>query len=162
MKLKLGFKQMLAAANAAIETVSVPDAIQIHGEAGYAFIDIREEGERAKSTIAGSVHVPRGFLEFQADPDSPMHNRVFSSGDRLVLFCASGGGQRSRQRPWSIWGSPMSAIWLAVWPRGRKPGARRSERTSRAGSRSSGSGRFSRPYRRFPDQCGHRSCACRA
>jgi rhodanese-related sulfurtransferase len=91
MKLKLGFKQMLAAANAAIETVSVPDAIQIHGEAGYAFIDIREEGERAKSTIAGSVHVPRGFLEFQADPDSPMHNRVFSSGDRLVLFCASGG-----------------------------------------------------------------------
>lgn len=91
MELKLGFKKMLAAANAAIETVSVPDAVQVHGESGYSFIDIREESERARGTIAGSVHVPRGFLEFQADPDSPMHNPVFSSGDRLVLFCASGG-----------------------------------------------------------------------
>lgn len=91
MELKLGFKKMLAAANAAIETVSVPDAVQVHGEPGYSFIDIREESERARGTIAGSVHVPRGFLEFQADPDSPMHNPVFSSGDRLVLFCASGG-----------------------------------------------------------------------
>lgn len=91
MELKHGFKKMLAEANAAIETVSVPDAIQAHGEAGYSFIDIREGAERAQGTIAGSVHVPRGFLEFQADPESPMHNQVFSSGDRLVLFCASGG-----------------------------------------------------------------------
>ena len=91
MELKHGFKKMLAEANAAIETVSVPDAVQIHGEPGYSFIDIREESERAKATISASVHVPRGFLEFQADPESSMHNPVFSSGNRLVLFCASGG-----------------------------------------------------------------------
>jgi len=91
MELKLGFKKMLAEANAAIETVSVSDAIQIDGESGYCFIDIREGNERAASTIQGSVHVLRGFLEFHADPDSPMHNPAFSAGDRLVLFCASGG-----------------------------------------------------------------------
>ena len=91
MELKLGFKKMLAEANAAIETISVSDAIQIDGESGYCFIDIREGNERAASTIQGSVHVPRGFLEFHADPDSPMHNPAFSAGDRLVLFCASGG-----------------------------------------------------------------------
>jgi len=91
MQLKHGFKKMLAEANAAIETVSVPDAIQVHGEDGYVFIDIREGAERETGTIAGSVHVPRGFLEFHADPESPMHNPVFSGGDRLVLFCASGG-----------------------------------------------------------------------
>jgi rhodanese-related sulfurtransferase len=91
MSLKHGFKQMLAEANAAIETVAVKDAIAVHGEAGYTFIDIREGAEREQGTIAGSVHTPRGFLEFHADPDSPMHNPVFSSGDRLVLFCASGG-----------------------------------------------------------------------
>jgi rhodanese-related sulfurtransferase len=91
MALKRGFKQMLAEANAAIEAVSVQDAIGIVGEAGYTFIDIREGEERAKGTIAGSVHVPRGFLEFRADPDSPLHDPVFANGDRFVLFCASGG-----------------------------------------------------------------------
>ena len=91
MELKHGFKKMLAEANAAIETVSVQDAIAVHGEPGYTFIDIREGEERAKGTIAGSVHVPRGFLEFRADPESQMHDPVFSKGDRLVLFCASGG-----------------------------------------------------------------------
>ncbi|MGB0571873.1 MAG: rhodanese-like domain-containing protein [Alphaproteobacteria bacterium] len=82
---------MLAEANPAIETVAIKDAIAVHGEAGYTFIDIREGVEREQGTIAGSVGKPRGFLEFHADPDSPMHNPVFSSGDRLVLFCASGG-----------------------------------------------------------------------
>lgn len=91
MTLKHGFKQMLAEANAMIETVAVKDAISAHGEAGYTFVDIREGAEREQGTIAGSVHTPRGFLEFHADPDSPMHNPVFSSGNRLVLFCASGG-----------------------------------------------------------------------
>jgi rhodanese-related sulfurtransferase len=91
MELKHGSKKMLTEANAAIETLSVKDAIAVHGEPGYTFIDIREGEERAKGTIAGSVHVPRGFLEFRADPESPMHDPVFSKGDRLVLFCASGG-----------------------------------------------------------------------
>jgi rhodanese-related sulfurtransferase len=91
MALKHGFKQMLAEANAAIKTVAVKDALALIGEEGYAFIDIREGEERARGTIPGSAHVPRGFLEFRADPDSQMHDPVFSSGDRLVLFCASGG-----------------------------------------------------------------------
>ncbi|MEK9832486.1 MAG: rhodanese-like domain-containing protein [Rhodospirillaceae bacterium] len=91
MSPKHGFKQMVAEANAVIETVSVKDALAVVGEAGYTFIDIREGDEREQGTIAGSVHVPRGFLEFHADPESPMHNPVFASGDRLILFCASGG-----------------------------------------------------------------------
>jgi rhodanese-related sulfurtransferase len=70
MELKHGFKKMLAEANAAIETVSVQDAIAAHGELGCTFIDIREGEERAKGTIADSVHVPRGLLEFRADPES--------------------------------------------------------------------------------------------
>ncbi|MDA0786713.1 MAG: rhodanese-like domain-containing protein [Proteobacteria bacterium] len=91
MTLRHGFKKMIAEANAVIETVAVKDAIALVGEAGYTFIDIREAEERAKGTIPGSVHAPRGFLEFHADPESAAHNPVFSSGDRLILFCASGG-----------------------------------------------------------------------
>lgn len=91
MALKHGFKQMLAEANAAIETIAVKDALAIYGEEGYLFVDIREGEERNQGTIPGSVHVPRGFLEFHVDPESPAHNPKLATDDRLVLFCASGG-----------------------------------------------------------------------
>ena len=36
------------------------------------------------------MHVPRGFLEFQADPTSPTHRPELGGGKRLVLYCGSG------------------------------------------------------------------------
>ena len=38
----------------------------------------------------GAVHVPRGLIEFQADPASPSHNAELAGGKKLVLYCASG------------------------------------------------------------------------
>lgn len=90
--LKRGFKQLLAEANAAIDTVSVHDALSMVGDQGIVFVDIRETVELQQSgKVKGAVHAPRGFLEFQADPESPMHIAPLSSGKRLVLYCASGG-----------------------------------------------------------------------
>ena len=87
-----GFKQMLAEANAMIETISVEDAQALVGDADVVFVDVRETVERQKSGgIKGSVHVPRGFLEIIADPETPMHNDSLASGKRLVLYCGSGG-----------------------------------------------------------------------
>ncbi len=91
MELKRGVKQMLAEANAQIDTVSVHDAVKLVEDPEVIFVDIREQAERLQGTVPGSVHAPRAFLEFQADPQSDMHNRVFSSGRRLLLFCRSGG-----------------------------------------------------------------------
>lgn len=90
--IKHGFKAMLAEANAVIETISVDEALGRVGDPTAVFVDIRESAERAKEgSIPGSVHAPRAFLEFIADPESPMHNEALSSGKQLVLFCASGG-----------------------------------------------------------------------
>lgn len=90
--IKQGFKQMLAEANAVIDTISVHDALERMEDPDTVFVDIRESAERAKDgAIPGSVHAPRAFLEFIADPEGPMHNDVFASGKDLVLFCASGG-----------------------------------------------------------------------
>ncbi len=87
-----GFKQMLTEANAVIETVSVADAMYLLEEDDVYFVDIRETVERQQAgTIAGAIHAPRGFLEFIADPEGPMHMPEFSGGKRLILFCASGG-----------------------------------------------------------------------
>ncbi len=87
-----GFKKMLAEANAVIETTSVQDALGLVGDSNVAFIDIRETVERQQTgSVQGAVHAPRGLLEFIADPEGPMHNDVFASGKKLLLFCASGG-----------------------------------------------------------------------
>ncbi len=87
-----GFKQMLAEANAVIETISVADAQALVGNADVVFVDVRETVERqASGGIKDSVHVPRGFLEIIADPETPMHVDSLASGKRLVLYCGSGG-----------------------------------------------------------------------
>lgn len=91
MALKKGFKQMLAEANAAIDTIAVHDALALADDADCLFVDIRHSEEREAGAVAGAVHAPRGFLEFMADPESPMHKSEFSSGKRLILYCASGG-----------------------------------------------------------------------
>lgn len=87
-----GFRQLLAEANAAIETISVDDALALVGDPGVTFVDVRETVEVQQTGIVpGAVHAPRGFLEFHADPESPAHNPALGSGNRLVLYCGSGG-----------------------------------------------------------------------
>jgi len=87
-----GFRQMLAEANAMIETISVDDAQALVGDPDVVFVDVRETVERQTSGgIKGSVHAPRGFLEIIADPETPMHIDSLASGKRLVLYCGSGG-----------------------------------------------------------------------
>lgn len=86
-----GFKQMLAEANAVIETVSVHVAKDLQGGSDVIFVDVREAHERAQGYVPGSVHAPRGFLEFIADPEGPMHDPAISPDKRLVLYCATGG-----------------------------------------------------------------------
>jgi rhodanese-related sulfurtransferase len=82
---------MMATANAVIDTISVHDALPLASDENVIFVDVREAAERAQGTIPGSIHAPRGFLEFIADPQGPMHKPEFASGKRLVVFCASGG-----------------------------------------------------------------------
>ncbi|MFO1352294.1 MAG: rhodanese-like domain-containing protein [Gammaproteobacteria bacterium] len=90
--LKRGFKQMLAEANAAIETLSVADAIKLVDDPKVALIDIRDKAEvQQTGGIKGATHASRGLLEFHADPDSPMYNPAFDQNKKLVLYCASGG-----------------------------------------------------------------------
>ena len=91
MKLKKSVKDFMAEAAQQVETISVRDAMAL-SDAEVAIIDVRDAGElKREGRIPHSVHVPRGMLEFMADPDLPYHNEVFSSGKKLVLHCASGG-----------------------------------------------------------------------
>jgi rhodanese-related sulfurtransferase len=87
-----GYKQLIAEANAVIETIPVTEAIQLLPNKDVVFVDIRDLPELERDgRIPGSVHASRGLLEFYADPESPYHKEVFASGKKLLLYCASGG-----------------------------------------------------------------------
>jgi len=89
--LKKGHKQFLAEANASIDSMPVAIALGMVEDDDVTFVDVREAQEREGGYIPGSVHVPRGFLEFMADPESPMHKPNLTQEKTLVLYCASGG-----------------------------------------------------------------------
>jgi rhodanese-related sulfurtransferase len=94
MALKKSAMQLVAEAEAEIETISAEDAKRLVGDENTVIVDLRDIRELWNiGTIPGSVHAPRGMLEFWVDPESPYHREVFASGKKLIFFCA--GGLRS-------------------------------------------------------------------
>ncbi len=90
--LKKGARAMVSEAMAEIETLSVEEAKLQHGRDGVVFVDLRDGTERQRSGyVPGSIHTSRGMLEFQVDPESPMHNPAFATGKRIIFYCGSGG-----------------------------------------------------------------------
>ena len=85
---------MVADAKSRIQGLSKEEA-QREFEAGEALIvDIRDVRERwREGTIPGARHVPRGMLEFWADPASEYYKRYMDPQRRTILYCA--GGLRS-------------------------------------------------------------------
>ena len=121
----MGFKQMLVEADAVIETISVEDALALVEQSDVTFVDVREVAEVQKSgMIAGAVHAPRGFLEFLADPESPMFNAALGGEQRLVLYCGSGGRSTLAAKTMAELGRPnvchMAGGW-AAWTNVRGP-----------------------------------------
>jgi len=85
-------QSMLAEAEAAVPRISPDEAKALVGKADVLFLDVREPGEVATSgKVPGAVAVPRGLVEFRADPASPMHDAAFDRAKTVVAYCASGG-----------------------------------------------------------------------
>jgi rhodanese-related sulfurtransferase len=84
-------KELVAAANTRVITVRAKDALSLVGDSETVFVDLRDSAELHRDgKIPGAVNVNRGTLEFALDPTSPNHNSVFSSGNKIVFYCASG------------------------------------------------------------------------
>jgi rhodanese-related sulfurtransferase len=90
----VGYRQLCAQAENMIQTVSVEEAIDMHGRDDVTIVDIRDVRElQREGRIPGSAHCPRGMLEFWIDPGSPYHKEMFSEDRTFVFLCA--GGLRS-------------------------------------------------------------------
>ena len=83
--------ELVAAANALVPRVTGEQAQQMMAE-GAVLLDIRDSAELAETGKAvGSLHIPRGSLEFKADPASPSYEPRLQPGTPIVLHCAAGG-----------------------------------------------------------------------
>ena len=94
MPIKKGYKQLLAEAEARIETLTAAQAITEHGRDGVVFVDLRDPREMDREgKMPNAFACTRGMLEFWIDTESPYHKPVFAEDKRFVFFCA--GGWRS-------------------------------------------------------------------
>ena len=88
---KIGYKELVAASEARIRTISAAEAIEKQGSDDVVFVDLRDVRElQREGGIPGAFHCPRGLLEFWIDPESPYHHAVFAEAKEFVFFCNLG------------------------------------------------------------------------
>ncbi|HEX7035968.1 MAG TPA: rhodanese-like domain-containing protein [Pseudomonadales bacterium] len=91
MTLKIGYKALLEAAEREIRTLTVEEALDLHGRDDVQFVDIRDIRElQREGRIPGAFHATRGMLEFWIDPESPYYKDVFGADKTFVFYCQSG------------------------------------------------------------------------
>jgi rhodanese-related sulfurtransferase len=85
-------KQMVEAANVVVPRIEPAQAQEMIAKGDTVVVDVRDAPEVEKSgKVAGAVHIPRGMLEFRADPDSPYYDQNFATDTTVIVYCASGG-----------------------------------------------------------------------
>lgn len=85
-------KSMLGEAEAAVPRISPADATGLVGRSDAVFLDVREPPEVAASgKVPGALAIPRGLVEFRADPESQLHDARFDRAKTIIAYCASSG-----------------------------------------------------------------------
>lgn len=89
-QLQITSQDLLEESRQRIEEVSAEQAQEEHG-GDVVFLDVRDEIEvREDALIPGAIHVPRGLIEFKADPTSDYHENVFDPETRYICYCTVG------------------------------------------------------------------------
>jgi rhodanese-related sulfurtransferase len=84
--------QLVQAANAVVPRITAAQARELIARGDVLIVDVREASEvQQTGKVSGAVHVPRGLLEFVADPQSPSRNPRFETATPVIVYCAGGG-----------------------------------------------------------------------
>ena len=85
-------QDFLKEANEIVEKIDTLDAIKKHGSDETIFIDVRDSGDIQKTgTIKDALTIPRGFIEFAADDQTPYFNTKLNKNSEIILVCGAGG-----------------------------------------------------------------------
>ena len=93
--LKKSSKAIVDEALKEISTLGLKEVKTLIDEKACTLVDLRDIREiYNEGGIADALHIPRGFLEFWVDPESPYYQKDrFDDNKKILLFCAM--GQRS-------------------------------------------------------------------
>ncbi len=84
-------KEMVAAANAVVPKITPAQAKKMIDGGDVVVVDVRDAAEVEQTgKVPGAIHIPRGMLEFRADPDSPYHNPALAKDKPVLVYCAAG------------------------------------------------------------------------
>jgi rhodanese-related sulfurtransferase len=86
----MSLAEMIDSARARIRNLSADEVAAELDEAGAVLIDVREPTETANGTIPGALLVPRGMLEFHADPTSAYYLPELQPDRPVIVYCRSG------------------------------------------------------------------------
>ena len=87
--LKIGYDALVQAAKREIRELEPEDVIPVMEDQDVAIVDVRDVRElEREGRIPGSIHCPRGMLEFWIDPASPYFKPVFGESKRFIFHCA--------------------------------------------------------------------------
>ena len=88
------FKKLVAEAEAQVKSLTPAEVEKKLKQTGVTLIDLRDIRElKRDGTIADSIHIPRGMLEFWVDSESPYYKSEINYTEEVILFC--NGGWRS-------------------------------------------------------------------
>jgi rhodanese-related sulfurtransferase len=91
MKLNKGFRELVTQAEQEIESLAPEEVDRRIGNDGVVLVDLRDIRElNREGRIPGSVHIPRGMLEFWIDPDSPYYKDLFDDATEIIFYCNKG------------------------------------------------------------------------
>ena len=91
MALKVGYKALLAEAEAVIESITPTAASALLGSDNVVFVDIRDIRElQREGKVPEAFHATRGMIEFWIDPESPYFKQIFAEPKKFIFYCQSG------------------------------------------------------------------------
>ena len=86
-------KDYMEEANAVVPKMDAKEAIAKHAAGEGVFVDVRDTAAiKDSGTIAGVNRIPRGMIEFRADPAvEAFYNPIFEKDAAIYLICGAGG-----------------------------------------------------------------------
>lgn len=84
-------EQLVGIAERRIRSATADDIADSVLSGEIVVVDVREPDEFEQGHIPGAVNIPRGWLEFKADPTCPAYDERIGPDKPILIYCPFGG-----------------------------------------------------------------------